>query len=145
MSDLMLAKKTENIILHIGTNDLTNNIDTIPNLNSIFDYIISENVRPIFSEILIRHDKPNIANRVHTLNKKIQALCKSRNIRYLEHKEINDTCLSRKKLHLNQKGESTLAQSIKNISPLEIRTRFLHHRKPITKIRLKLPLLTNKM
>ena len=108
-----LRKKPKNIILHVGTNDLTNNIDTIPNLKSIIKLARTEspNSTVAISNVVIRTDKKNMIEKVNELNKKIDELCRKESIEVINNSNLKDTHLSKRKLHLNQKGLSILAKN----------------------------------
>ena len=47
-------------------------------------------------------------NEVKTLDKKIEEFYKSRNLALNRHSDVNQNCLAKKKLHLHEKGISTL-------------------------------------
>ena len=47
------------------------------------------------------------------MNKKIEEFCKSNNLTLIRHSDVNQNYLAKKKLHLNEKGISTLAISFK--------------------------------
>ena len=85
------------------------------NLEEIMDYI--DNKSPsttlILSDICLREDKPQLNKYRIELNAKIHRLGKERNISVLNNNNIDSSCLSRKKLHLNRKGMARLAVNIK--------------------------------
>ena len=97
----------------MGTNDLTNNIDTIQNFKEIIKLIRtkSPNSNVAVSTVVIRADKKNMVEKVQELNKKIKELCEKENIDVINNSNLNDTHLSKRKLHLNQKGLSILAKN----------------------------------
>ena len=68
----------------------------------------------IFSEICCRGDRKGVMDEVKTLNKKIEEFCKSKNLALIRHSDVNQNCLEKKKLHLHEKGISTLAISFKS-------------------------------
>ena len=68
----------------------------------------------IFSEICCRGDRKGVMNEVKTLNKKIEEFCKSKNLALIRHSDVNQNCLAKKKLHLQEKGIWTLAISFQN-------------------------------
>ena len=67
----------------------------------------------IFSGICCRGDRKGAMNEVKTLNKKIKEFCKSKNLALIRHSAINQNCLAKKKLDLDEKAISTLAISFK--------------------------------
>ena len=68
----------------------------------------------IFLEICRRGDRKLVMNEMKTLNKKIEEFCKSKNLALIRHSDVNQNCLEKKKLHLHEKGISTLAISFKS-------------------------------
>ena len=70
----VIKKKPDLIIIHIGTNDVTKNVDTIINLQTIINRVKKKTAttRIVISSILQRHDRPNIENKVATLNQDIK-------------------------------------------------------------------------
>lgn len=111
-----LAKKeAHNLIIHIGTNDIQNNIDTIKNIDTITQYIkkTSSNTRIAISSICIREDKNNILKKVSSINKSLEEFCRKNNVDFIKNSNIDSSHLSRKKLHLNDRGTSNLAKNFK--------------------------------
>ena len=112
----LVEKKPNKMIIHVGTNDLTNNVETISNLKSIHEYIKSNSkeTEVVFSKLCIRDDKRHIIAKVDRLNAEIETFCSRENIKSIDHRNINKDSLSRKKLHLNRKGLTHLAMNFKN-------------------------------
>ena len=67
----------------------------------------------IFSGICCRGDRKGAMNEVKILNKKIKEFCKSKNLALIRHSAVNQNCLAKKKLHLDEKAISILAISFK--------------------------------
>ena len=112
----LVEKKPNKMIIHVGTNDLTNNVETISNLRSIHEYIKSNSkeTEVVFSKLCIRDDKRHIIAKVDRLNAEIETFCSREKIKSIDHRNINKDSLSRKKLHLNRKGLTHLAMNFKN-------------------------------
>ena len=113
----IIKKKPDLIIIHIGTNDLTKKVDTIPNLQSIINRIKKKSAATnlVISSILQRRDHPDIEDKVIARNKDIEKLCDENLIRYLNNNNINEGCLAKGKLHPNKKGNSYLANNFMRI------------------------------
>ena len=112
----LCRKKPHQIILHIGTNDLTNDaISTVENVRNIVDHVTtnSPGTEIVLSDVCIRDDKPQIQQKVNILNKALHVFCSKNNIRCIKNANIETSCLSKKKLHLNKKGLSKLAVNLK--------------------------------
>ena len=112
----LIKKKPDTMILHVGTNDLTKNINnTIENLSCITSEIkrISPETNVVFSNLCLREDKPGLSSKVKNLNMSIDRFCKDNGLNIINNSNIDKNCLSRKKLHLNEKGLSKLAVNLK--------------------------------
>ena len=108
-----LRKKPSKIILHVGTNDITNNVDTVSNLRNILELVRKDSPQSTIaiSNVIIRADKKDMSEKVRSLNLKIEELCHKENISIIKNSNINNNHLSKRKLHLNQKGLSMLAKN----------------------------------
>ena len=112
-----IEKKPSIIIIHAGTNDITNEVETIPNMKSIIDKIKkkSPHTKISISSLTIRKDRKNIENKVIKLNEDIKRLCAENLIDFISHENIDESCLGFKnKLHLNKKGNAYLANNFIN-------------------------------
>ena len=108
-----VRKRPEQIILHVGTNDLTNGIDTTKNLKKLINFIKdqSPSTSVCLSSLITRSDKKGLDVKIIDLNKKLIKLCNDNDLDFIDNKNINAGYLSKKKLHLNQKGLSLLANN----------------------------------
>ena len=67
-----------------------------------------------FQKFVAEEVKKGVINEVKALNKKVEEFCKSKNLALIRHSDVNQNCLEKKKLHLHEKGISTLAISFKS-------------------------------
>ena len=112
-----LKTKPDKMIVHVGTNDLTKGIqNTTENLSDIVECAreLSPETQLYISAVCIRKDIPSHFKKVSDLNKSIKSFCQTRNIAFIEHSNIDNSCLARKKLHLNPKGIGRLAVNFKS-------------------------------
>ena len=110
-------KKPDMLIIHAGTNDLTKEItSTTENFEKIIHYINknSPTTEVVISNICLREDKPNLMNKRNALNKEIEKIAHNHNKKIIDNSNIDTTCLSKKKLHLNRKGLAKLAKNMKS-------------------------------
>ena len=100
---LFAEKNLKKLIVHAGTNDIYRNIDTSGNYEKIYNYVKANASKTelSFSEICCRGDRRGVMNELKTLNKKIEEFCKSKNLALIRHSNVNQNCLSKKKLHLH--------------------------------------------
>ena len=61
-TDDVLEGKPESLIVHVGTNDLTNNVNLLNNIKSIVNKAKTTSLDTVlsFSNIIIRRDKRNL-------------------------------------------------------------------------------------
>ena len=116
----VIRKKPDCIIIHAGTNDLTNNeqIDTLANFKTMIENIRNNSPETVIalSNVVIRKDKAAKEKKVSVtnLNKKIKELAKVKKIELIDNSNLDTSCLSRRMLHMNDKGNSYLANNFIN-------------------------------
>ena len=96
--DEVLKAKPESLIIHIGTNDLTNNINLLTNVKKIVNKVKKTSPDTVlsFSDIVFRKDKKNIEKMRADTNSRLKNFCMQKNIKLI----LND----------NLKDETTLEQ-----------------------------------
>ena len=107
----------ENIILHVGTNDLNKSASPDQIAQGIINLGIQINqdspqTSITISEILPRTDKSNLLIKASQVNDIVKKYCDLNKWGYINHKAINATCLNSKGLHQNKKGTAIIAKSI---------------------------------
>ena len=110
----IVRRKPDLIIIHAGTNDLTNEkINTAENLTEIIESAreVSPETEIVISSVITRQDKPGMPKKVKNLNKTINEVCEKHNIKVMSNSSVGGDCLSLKKLHLSQKGNSAFARN----------------------------------
>ena len=113
----VVRKEPENIILHVGTNDLNKSASPDQIAQGIINLGIQINqdspqTSITISEILPRTDKSNLLIKASQVNDIVKKYCDQNKWGYINHKAINATCLNSKGLHLNKKGTAIIAKSI---------------------------------
>ena len=111
-----VRKKPNLIIIHSGTNDIQNNVNTLQKIrkviSSIKEYDTDDNIKIALSSIIHRSDH-DFEDKINETNRKLENLCKGKGMIFINNSNIDSTCLNRSKLHLNKSGTSLL---IKNFS-----------------------------
>jgi len=113
-------KKPDCIIIHAATNDLTSNeqIDTLANFNQMIQNIRKESPETAIaiSNVVTRKDKAAKDKKVSVteMNKKIKEFAKMKKIELIDNSNLDTSCLSRRMLHLNDKGNSYLGNNFIN-------------------------------
>ena len=108
-----IENKPNLIIFHVGTNDITNNVDTIANYQAVINKIIKKSPQSnmAISSVIKRLDRKNIDKKVITLNEKLKKLCEENHIDYINNDNVDESCLGERKLHLGTKGNAYLASN----------------------------------
>ena len=101
--DEVLKGKPESLIIHIGTNDLTNNINLLTNVKKIVYKVKKTSPDTVlsFSDIVFRKDKKNIEKMRADTNSWLKNFCKQKNIKLILNDNLKEEHLGMKKLHLN--------------------------------------------
>ena len=114
----VLRKKPHMLVVHGGTNDLTNGVDTLKQLKAMVALIKKESpsTKLVLSNIIKRNDGKVPDDDVEKANKVIADLCeKEENILLIDNKNIEKENLARAGLHLSgYYGSYLLAQNIWN-------------------------------
>ena len=72
---------------------------------------LSPNTKVAFSSIVTRKDKKDISKTVQDTNSRLKIYCTQKNIDFIQNSNIMEEHLGVKKLHLNKKGNSLLANN----------------------------------
>jgi hypothetical protein len=116
MKHYTLEKKPDEIILHVGTNDLkTSSAKTVvKNIMALKDFVVktSPSTKVTISELIVRTDDETLNNKIKQINTLLKQNCAADNTALIEHSDINNDCLNQSGVHLNKKGTSLFALSI---------------------------------
>ena len=110
---LLHKKKPDIMIVHAGTNDLTNDCETTKHFESINRIMkkISPETELVISNCIIRKDRNGMETKVSDLNISLNKMSENMNLKVIDNGNVNEKHLSRGKLHLNDSGNSKLAQN----------------------------------
>ena len=109
-----LRKAPEQIIIHAGTNDISNNTNYLKNIKKIVK-LVKENCKDTklsFSSVICRTDVKDIADTINTTNSHLQNYCKQQNVEFIDNGNIKESDLNPKGLHLHERGSSKLAKNL---------------------------------
>ena len=114
--DDVLNKKPASLIVHVGTNDLTNDVNLLTNAKKIVNKVnqTSPNTVLTFSNIIVRKDKKNLEKTRADTNSRLKNFCRQKEINLISNDNIKEDHLGIKKLHLNRKGNSVFAKNLLN-------------------------------
>ena len=112
-----LRRKPELVIIHSGTNDITDDKDTMLFLDKAIELVQkdSPNTEVAISLPIMRKDKEGrYSKKLRDLKRKIQKHCTDKDIALIDNDNITQDGLGIKGLHLNRKGNSQLARNLKD-------------------------------
>ena len=114
--DDVLNEKLSSLIVQVGTNDLTNDINLLSNAKKIVNKVnkASPDTVLTFSNIIVRKDKKKLEKDRADTNSRLKNFCRQKNINLLSNDNIKEEHLGVKKLPLNRKGNSVFAKNILN-------------------------------
>ena len=111
-----LRHQPDVIILHCGTNDIPNEINILKKLKKLLKeiegYDTHKKPQVVISGLIKRYDQ-DFNEDIKSINEKIQNLCTSKGLSFIDNSNIDKSCLNRSKLHLNRRGSSFLANNFK--------------------------------
>ena len=112
-----LRQKPENLILHIGTNDIcgesSDNVATkIVRLSKNINKQ-SPTTKLAISGIIFRTDNENLNTNIKQVNELLKSACKNNGWKFISNHNIRKDLLNRSGLHLNHKGVALLASNFK--------------------------------
>ena len=109
-----LESKPDVLILYAGANDLPKNINLLNNLRKVHRKCLelSPETKLVFSNIIIRKDKPNLDKHRKNVNARMKNFCKQKDIGLIDNCNLEEHHLGAKKLHVNNKGNSAFAKNI---------------------------------
>ena len=103
-----LRHQSDVTILHCGTNDFSNETNTLKKLMTLLKeiegYDTHKKSQVVISSLIKRYDQDFNEN-IKSNNQKIQSLCTS-GLSFIDNGNIDKPCLNRSKLHLNRRGLS---------------------------------------
>ena len=98
------------IIIHTGTNDIQNKVNTLQKVRKVITTIkeidVNNEVQIAFSGVIHRDDQ-DFEEEIKEINRKLENLCKGKGIKFINNNNIDGSCLNRSKLHLNKSGTAS--------------------------------------
>ena len=113
-----VRKKLNMIIIHSGTNDIQNNVNTLQKIRrvicSIKEYDTDDNIKIALSSLIHRSDH-DFEDKTNETNRNLENLCKGKGMIFINNSDIDSTCHNRSKLHLNKSGTSPLIKAVDSV------------------------------
>ena len=108
-------RKPDTLIIHTGTNGLTNGVNTMKKARKLVKVVReideSENIKIGFSSVTYRKDK-DLTDERNEVNVKLKKYCEGKEFVFTENDNINEPGLNNSKLHLNKTGATILTRNI---------------------------------
>ena len=116
MSNHSLRKAPEQIIIHAGTNDISNNTNYLKNVKKIVKLLKEsyKDTKISFSSVICRTDINDITDTINTTNSHQENYCKQQNVGFTDNGNIKKSDLKPKGLHLHERGSSKFAKYLLN-------------------------------
>ena len=77
----LLKNKTEDMLIHVGTNNITNGLNLLNSVNKISN--ISPRTTVAFSSIIVRKDKKNVEKPLTDPNTRLKNYCHEKGISFI--------------------------------------------------------------
>ena len=104
-----LRHKPDVIIIHCGTNDIENEINTVKKIKKLVkeidEYDKQNPPKVVISSLIKRYDK-DFNDDIADINEKLQRFCNSKGLFFIGNNNIDRKCLNKGKLHLSRRGSS---------------------------------------
>ena len=113
-----LHHKPDVIIIHCGTNDIENEINTVKKIKKLIkkiDEYDKQNPPKVVTSSLIKRYDQDFNDDIADINQKLQRFCNSKGLYFIDNNNIDRSCLNKVKLHRNRPGLSYFANNFKKI------------------------------
>lgn len=104
--NLLAREKTNTVIIHAGTNDLTNRVKTMNKMEKLVQYIRKndkdKSIQTVFSGIIYRADR-GLEKEINSTNDRSKSHCSGNGFIFVDNYALNESCLSNGKLLVNKK------------------------------------------
>lgn len=109
----VLRRKPDRLVIHAGTNDITNNVNLLKNVKLIVKLTKDESplTKIVFSGVVRRYDIERGDQLVTEVNSRLKNYCSQNNLDFIEHENIGEDDLGKRKLHPNKKGLKKMVKS----------------------------------
>ena len=114
--DDILEHHPKFLVVHVATNDLTNDVNLLNNVKKIVNKTKKKSPNTVisFSNIIVRKDRRNLEKKRSDTNARLKNYCSQKNIDLINNDNLKENHLGIKKLHLNRKGNTLFAKNLLN-------------------------------
>ena len=112
--DVIIKEKPDDLIVRVGTDDITNNVNLLTNVKKIVNKVSKELplTSMVFSSIINRKDKTNVQKTFPDTNARLKNFCMQKGISFIGNSGIKEFHLGKRKPDLNKKGNSVFAKNL---------------------------------
>lgn len=115
----LLRREPQQIILHVGTNDIKSDKSPDSLVQGIVNLVTqvhntSPHTKVAISALTIRKDSNLIQSKIKETNKLLLAFCNANKVNFISHDTIDLDCLNRGGLHLNRRGSTVMKCDFNN-------------------------------
>ena len=96
------------MVIHCGTNDITNKVNTLQKIRKVINAIKENDVNHKILSSVIHRDDQELEDKINGLKKKLENLCRGKSMRFIGTSSTKMFSLNRSKLHLNKNGTDLL-------------------------------------
>ena len=104
-----LRHKPDIIMIHCGTNDIENEINTVKEIKKLVkeidEYDKQNPPKVVISSLIKRYDK-DFNDDIANISEKLQRFCNGKGLSFIDNNNIDRSCLNKGKLHLNRRRSS---------------------------------------
>ena len=104
-----LRHKPDIIMIHCGTNDIGNEINTVKKIKKLVkeidEYDKQNPPKVVISSLIKRYDK-DFNDDIANISEKLQRFCNGKDLSFIDNNNIDRSCLNKGKLHLNRRRSS---------------------------------------
>ena len=113
-----LARSSEAcVIVHAGTNNLeSGSVNVIlDSYEDLANLLVEKCSRVVFSTIIKRNEKPELNEKIDSINEGLYRFCIRKDIDYIDHDNISFINLARDGIHINRSGQAKFTANILNL------------------------------
>lgn len=113
-----LSKNPDQVVIHVGTNDLQHSADPrvlASNITELASEAEGPSKRKVFISSIIRRRESTLNNKVDHVNKLLQSSCLQRSWKFIDNSNILSNHLNNDGIHLNRKGTALLVNNISSL------------------------------
>ena len=109
-----LWKAPEQMIIHAGTNGISNNTNYLKNVKKIVKMVkeTCKDTKLSYSSVICRTNVKDITDTINITNSHLESFCKQKKVGIINNGNIKKSDLNSKGLHLHECGSSKLAKNL---------------------------------